>query len=160
MSSAPRLTELRAGSAADLAAVATIMADAFDPRYGEAWTHAQCLGMLAMPGCWLTLAIHDAALSGFALARAIASEGELLLLAVHPARRRRGVGMALLRATIAEARARGAGRLFLEMRAGNGAAALYRAQGFQKVGERRGYYRGARGEMFDAHSYSLALSSS
>ena len=32
---------------ADLAAVDRVMAAAFDPRFGEAWTRGQCLGVLA-----------------------------------------------------------------------------------------------------------------
>ena len=56
MSTTLNLTELRAGSAADLAQVNAIMQDAFDPRYGEAWTSAQCMGMLSLPGVWLTIA--------------------------------------------------------------------------------------------------------
>ena len=44
---------------------------AFDPRFGEAWTRAQCIGILAMPGVWLTLARVGEAVVGFALSRAI-----------------------------------------------------------------------------------------
>lgn len=158
MSTAPRLTELRTGSPTDLPAVATVMADAFDPRFGEAWTVNQCLGMLSLAGVWLTLACEGDRLTGFALARAIAGDGELLLLAVRPSMRGRGIGAALLRSVIADASARNAGRLHLEVRAGNDAVHLYRAHGFAKVGERRGYYRGVTGQSFDAHTYSRDLS--
>jgi ribosomal-protein-alanine N-acetyltransferase len=157
MSTAPRFTELRAGGIGDLSAVTTLMGEAFDPRYGEAWSHAQCLGMLSMPGVWLTLALHDGALAGFALSRAIAGDGELLLLGVRPAARGRGVGSALVRSVIAEARDRDAERLHLEMRANNTAATLYRALGFTQVGARRDYYHGSGGERYDAHTYALPL---
>jgi len=34
---------------------------------------------------------------------------------------------------------------------------LYTGQGFDKVGERRSYYRGRTGQSFDAHTYRRAL---
>lgn len=159
MSSAPRLTELRTGAAQDLPAVATIMAEAFDPQFGEAWTSAQCMGMLAMPGASLTLALHDGALAGFALARSIAGEAELLLLAVRPLQRGRGIGAALLRSVIAGAQTgpQRIERLHLEVRAGNPAIALYRAHGFEQVGSRRAYYRGSGGQTFDAHTFARMI---
>lgn len=157
MSTMLNLIELRAGAAVDLALVDTIMAEAFDPRFGEAWTRSQCLGILSLPGVWLTLASLDGAAAGFALVRRIADEGELLLLATRPAARRRGVAAALLRAAMVEAQAGGAIRLHLEVREGNDAIQLYRRAGFVKVGERRHYYRGATGQSFHALTYSSDL---
>ncbi|MCW3838378.1 GNAT family N-acetyltransferase [Sphingomonas canadensis] len=154
MSGSVNLTELRQGSAADLAAVSVIMQEAFDPRYGEAWTSAQCLGMLSMPGVWLTIARHGGIDMGFALSRETGEEAELLLLATRPTGRRRGVGGALLRATVAEAKLRGVKRIHLEVRAGNEAVLLYRREGFEKVGERRGYYRGRGSQLYDAETYA------
>lgn len=154
MSIAPALVEIVHGGPADLAMVNTIMAEAFDPRFGEAWTPSQSLGMIALPGIWFSIAWSDARPAGFALARTVADEGELLLLAIHPAMRRRGVGTALLRSIIADARERGAAKLHLEVRANNDAIHLYRAEGFEKIGERRDYYRGKDGKLFDAHSFS------
>jgi ribosomal-protein-alanine N-acetyltransferase len=151
------LTELREGGAQDLAEVSRIMEEAFDPRFGEAWTSAQCLGMLSLPGVWLVIASLDGHDVGFALARVIADEAELLLLATRPAARRRGVAGALLRAVIAEAGSRGVAQLHLEVRAGNDAVRLYRREGFEKVGERRNYYRGKTGQAFDAHTYARKL---
>ncbi|GGB18652.1 ribosomal-protein-alanine acetyltransferase [Sphingomonas metalli] len=147
---------LRAGDARDVALVDALMA-AFDPRYGEAWTRGQTLGVLAMPGVRLLLAEDEAGPAGFALTRTIMDEAELLLLAVAPDRRRRGVGGALLRAVIAACREQGAATLHLEVRGGNPAVELYAAHGFHKVGERRGYYRGRDGAQYDAHTYSRTL---
>lgn len=149
--------DLVAGAARDMAAVDTLMQAAFDPRWGEAWTTGQCLGVLAMPGVWLTIAQARGQPVGFALARTILDEAELLLLATAPAERRRGVGGALLRSVLADARGRGAARIHLEVRAGNAAVALYTAAGFARVGERRRYYRGAQGQLHDAHTYARPL---
>lgn len=78
---------------------------------------------------------------GFVLARAVAGEAEILTLAVAPEARRQGAGAALLRAAMAEAWARQAEQLFLEVSARNEAArALYAAAGFEAVGRRRHYY--------------------
>lgn len=144
---------LTTGSAADVDAVDRVMQAAFDPRFGEAWTPAQCLGMLSLPGVWLTLACDADRPIGFTLSRTVADDAELLLLAVVPDARGRGVGRALLRRTIADTQARGAARLCLEMRAGNDATRLYIGEGFVKCGERRNYYSGRGGERFDAHTY-------
>lgn len=144
---------LSTGSAADVGAVDRVMQAAFDPRFGEAWTPAQCLGMLSLPGVWLTLAHRDDRLVGFALNRAVVDDAELLLIAVLPDQRGHGVGRALLRRAIADAAVRGAARLCLEMRAGNDATGLYVSEGFVKCGERRAYYASRSGERFDAHTY-------
>ncbi|WP_404334892.1 GNAT family N-acetyltransferase [Sphingomonas sp. MMS12-HWE2-04] len=158
MSTTLNFTELREGGSQDLSEVSKIMLDAFDPRYGEAWTSAQCLGMLSLPGVWLVIASLDGVDAGFALARLVADEAELLLLATRPAARRRGVAGALVRAVVAESRARGATKLHLEVRSGNDAVRLYRREGFDKVGERPAYYRGKTGQLFDAHTFALNLS--
>jgi ribosomal-protein-alanine N-acetyltransferase len=152
-----RLIELAPGGANDAEAVDRIMAAAFDPRYGEAWTRSQCVGILAMPGVWLTLARIEDAVVGFALVRAIMDEAELLLIAVDPAVRRTGVGAALLRGVVAECEGRGVARLHLEVRANNPAISLYAAHGFRHEGVRRGYYRGRDGASFDAHTYARDL---
>ena len=157
MSTLLRHVELATGAAADVAAVERVMAAAFDPRFGEAWTRSQVLGALAMPGVSLLLARIGEATVGFALSRRVLDEAELLLIAVIPDARRRGVGAALLRGVLAEARAMGVAKLHLEVRAGNGAIELYTAAGFAKTGERRAYYRGKDGRAHDAHSYALAL---
>ncbi len=156
---ATRLITLHQGDARDAGIVDALMAAAFDPRFGEAWTRSQCLGVLAMPGVRLLLATVDDEPAGFSLTRAIAGEAELLLLAVAPPFRRTGVGRALMDAVVADCQIQGVAILHLEVRADNDALYLYRATGFAKVGERRGYYRGRDGRQYDAHTYSLALGS-
>jgi ribosomal protein S18 acetylase RimI-like enzyme len=62
-------------------------------------------------------------------------------LAVDPALQRRGVGSALLRAAVAEARSRGARRITLRVLGGNEAARrLYERAGFVVEGVLRGEY--------------------
>ncbi|MGE5285306.1 MAG: ribosomal protein S18-alanine N-acetyltransferase [Actinomycetota bacterium] len=78
---------------------------------------------------------------GYAVCWTLAGESHLLNIAVHPARRGRGIGRALLSECIRRAARAGASLLFLEVRAGNEAAQrLYRSMGFEFRGIRKGYY--------------------
>ena len=142
--------DLREGDIRDLGTVDRIMADAFDPRWGEAWTKGQVIGILAVPGVWLTIAESAGKPVGFALVRGVLDEAELLLLAVAPEMRRRGVGSALLRGIVADCAHRKIASLHLEVRAGNDAIKLYAISGFSKIGERRDYYRGPEGQSYSA----------
>ena len=85
---------LRQGTSADLTEVMVVMEAAFGDTYGEAWTRSQVAGILPMAGVSLVLArsAGDGGCAGFSLARAVADEAELLLIAVLPEQRRRGVG--------------------------------------------------------------------
>lgn len=148
------MTPLAAG-AADVDAMLTVMAQAFDPRFGEAWSAVQLGGSLAQIDTWARLVRDPAdgrgAPLGFSLCRRIVDEAELLLVAVVPQARRRGIGGLLLETAQRDARLRGSRTMFLEMRDGNAAALqLYRAQGFVEIGRRRDYYRGIAGNRHDA----------
>lgn len=132
-----------------------VMRDAFDPSFGEAWTSAQCAGVLAMPGADLLIARLPradgiAVAVGFALLRTVITETELMLIAVTPAVRRQGVALALLDSGMATASARGATCFLLEVRSDNPALSIYRSAGLLSVGCRRDYYRGNDGRMRDA----------
>ena len=66
----------------------------------------------------------------------------MLTIAVAAARWGQGIGSQLLDRLLAEARARGATEVFLEVRADNARAQrLYRWRGFAEIGIRRGYYQ-------------------
>ena len=146
------------GGIADLDAVMRVMDDSFDDRFGESWTASQCAGLLPMPGVWLTLARDgERDVIGFALARAIADEAELLLLAVKPAKQRGGVGRRLVERFLADAKRRGVSQVHLEVRDGNKAADFYRALGFSQVGRRRDYYSGADAVAYDALTMGRAI---
>jgi [ribosomal protein S18]-alanine N-acetyltransferase len=71
----------------------------------------------------------------------VAEEMHILNLAVHPRRRGRGIGRALLRAGLRQARELGAAVAWLEVRPSNTPALkLYASFGFQEVGRRPRYY--------------------
>jgi ribosomal-protein-alanine N-acetyltransferase len=81
------------------------------------------------------------AIVGYAVLSVAAGEGHVLNVCVDPACQGQGHGRRLLHAVLHLARARGAKRLFLEVRPSNpGAIALYRSEGFDEIGRRPRYY--------------------
>lgn len=81
-------------------------------------------------------------LCGYLLAVAMSGEGELHRIAVAPAFRRKHVGDALMEEFLCRCWDCGEGGLWLEVRAGNrAAAALYRKHGFREAGRRKRYYQ-------------------
>jgi ribosomal-protein-alanine N-acetyltransferase len=145
---------------ADAGAIDSVMAvmeTAFDPGFGEAWQREQCLGIMGLPGVWLTLGLCDDQVKGFTLSRIIADEAELLLIATVPEIRKQGLGALLLENVINNAALRGASRLHLEVREGNPASGLYQRFGFVPVGRRRAYYKGKFGQSFDALTLTMML---
>ena len=142
-----RLATARVG---DLAAVMRVMDAAFDPAYGEAWSGAQLLTLFALPSARVCLAWDGEAACGFSAARIAGPESELLLLAVDPQFRGRGIGALLIDDWRAWASEQGAEDYFLEMRADNDAVHLYERAGFAECGRRPQYYRGGDGVVRDA----------
>lgn len=149
--------------------IMAVMEAAFDPTYGEAWNRRQVADALAMPSTHALVvdgegapfppeaSVAPALAAGFVLTRHVLDEEELLLIAVSPGVRRRGVGTALIEQLFSAARARGTARVFLEMRRGNPAIHLYRKLGFEPIGERRNYYRMANGERIDAITFARSI---
>lgn len=150
---------LREGTSADLPDVMVVMEAAFGDTYGEAWTRSQVAGILPMAGVSLVLArsADNGRCAGFSLARAVADEAELLLIAVLPELRRHGIARMLLRNFVDESRERQLRRVHLEVRYGNSATALYRELGFAPVGRRRDYYKGADKRRHDAITFAREL---
>ena len=143
----------------DVDAIMLVMEEAFDSAYGEAWTRRQVADSLVVPGTHYLLDCDGDGDEprGFVLSRSAADEEELLLIAVRPQFRGSGVGVALMQRFLAAARDRKIAKVFLEMRADNTAEHLYRRFGFEQVGLRRGYYRGAIGGPLDAITFALSL---
>ncbi len=84
---------------------------------------------------------------GFILSRLAADEAEILTIAVKPKKRGHGIAGKLMRANMEQLQGAGAKSWFLEVEAQNVAAlALYKRFGFERVGERKSYYRKPDGD--------------
>jgi ribosomal-protein-alanine N-acetyltransferase len=116
-------------------ALSAIHARAFPSA--ECWDERIIAGQLSQPGVFGLIDPRG----GMILARLAADEAEVLTVAVVPERRQQGLGGLLVRAAAAEARNRGAARMFLEVSTRNPAArGLYQRLGFTQVGRRTAYY--------------------
>lgn len=137
--------------------LATLAERSFPQEYGEAWNARQMASMIALPNVTLYTAKDDSLIVGFAITRTIVDECELLLIAVDPAHRRKGIAVELIDRLSADARNGAVSKLFLEMRDGNDAERLYGRQGFERVGHRTDYYRGSDSRRYDAITFAKRL---
>lgn len=154
MSSVPAMQD-------DVDHIMDVMTAAFDPVFGEAWTRRQVVDALVMGNCHFgvlglsgnPMQIGDRA-AGFYMSRHAFDEEELLLIAVSPEARCRGIGRKLLELFEEGAISRDVTRLILEMRDGNPAESLYAAFGFEPIGRRAKYYRCPDGTRIDAITFA------
>ena len=117
------------------------------------WSATEFSEVLASPGVILVTLE-----SGFALARAMLDEAEILTIAVLPKLRQRGLGRQLLHRLETRLFAKNTRYLHLEVSKKNNAAlALYYASGFTESGRRSGYYSGPDGHRQDALILSKTL---
>ncbi|MFM6949394.1 MAG: ribosomal protein S18-alanine N-acetyltransferase [Novosphingobium sp.] len=141
----------------DIDRIMAVMQAAFDPAYGEAWSRRQVEDALLVGNSHYRIADVLDEPAGFTLSRYGFEEEELLLIAVAPDFRRRGLGEQLLRDCKADAKLRGARQLLLEMRSDNPAVHLYRQNGFVEIGTRKNYYRTPSGNRLDAITFACQL---
>jgi ribosomal-protein-alanine N-acetyltransferase len=138
MTAAPYLIEPLAGDQ-DLSGVLEVEAESFtnpwtrDMYTWELQNRSVChVYVLRAPEC---------AVAGFCAFWLVFDEIHINNVAVRPAYRGRGLGTALMRHVLAEARRLGARRATLEVRSSNqGARRLYERLGFRVAGTRRAYY--------------------
>ena len=113
--------------------------------YGQPWSLDSFKHELSLPFSRTLVASEvqsDATIVGGFLCRwLVADESHILNIAVHPDWRRQGIGAGLMREVIAEAKAKKAGFIALEVRRSNLAArGLYRKFDFTERRLRRNYY--------------------
>ena len=145
------------GDARNISAVMSIMNNAFDPRFGEAWTTAQLLSTLVLSDCRLLLATIEEGVCGFAFGRWVLDHEELLMIGVMRQFQGQRIGKMLLSETVNRARGAGRTKLFLEVRDGNNAYDFYLNSGFLPIGRRKNYYKNADGINPDAITMELNL---
>ena len=122
------------------------VAELHDQSFARGWSQSEIAKLALQPNVTMLVARAvgdpDGPLLGMNIARHTKDEAEILSIAVNPKARRRGLGDALMREMILRLRADRIGALLLEVDGSNVAAThLYRKLGFEKVGNRLGYYR-------------------
>ena len=147
-----------------LDAIMAVMEAGFDPHWREAWTRAQVTASMVMPSTHALLVDGRGQLAetpqdavGFILSRHVVDEEELLLVAVRPEYRGKGIGRRLIETFADRAADRGVTKIYLEVRANNPAMALYRRAGFKEIGRRPEYYRTLDGKPIDAITFARNL---
>ncbi len=145
------------GGLSSVSTIMPIMETAFPGEFGEAWNHNQCRTMLSMPKARLLIAWSGDCACGFAITRRAADEEELLMIAVAPAYRKRGIGRLLLDTVIGRARHDKVKWVFLEVRENNPAQQLYEKAGFLQIGRRPNYYTGTQNKKFDALTFKKEM---
>lgn len=109
--------------------------------FPDPWSRGGVEVYISDPYGEILAAVEGEELLGFAIYHCSFEESELFTIAVRQDRRGLGVGTRLLRAVLSGARARGAEKMYLEVRRSNEPARrLYKSAGFQVCGERRNYY--------------------
>ena len=140
----------------DAALLARLQGEAFQER----WSQDFISTLLTQPGVVAGVvgdSPQGALPRGMILMRAVGGEAEILVLAVSPAARRRGLARALVRFAAEMAFSLGAECLFLEVGAENVAArVLYHDFGFEQAGLRPKYY-GSADKREDALILRVAL---
>lgn len=127
----------------DAVGIAGLSRNAIERGLPWRWTPRRVAKSIADGSSNVVVVRQSGNLAGFAIMEYKDEEAHLVLLAVHPDQRRRGIGAALVSWLEATARTAGIGLIRLETRAQNAEAiAFYRALGFQQLELRKGYYLG------------------
>ncbi len=124
---------------------ATLLASLHGRCFSDAWSSTSFESLLENEKTFALIATGRRAQQphrAFIVASVAADEAEILTLGTAPAERRSGLARALVLAASAEAHARGATNIFLEVGSNNAAAEkLYTGIGFSAAGRRPRYYR-------------------
>lgn len=126
--------------------------------YGFPWSRGNMIDSLAAGHVAEVLVDDEDRILGYYVAMPGVDEMHLLNITVAPPWQGRGLGARMLDALEARCRERRLATLWLEVRAGNGAAqGLYLRRGFAEVARRRGYYPAPRSTREDAIVMSRAV---
>lgn len=133
--------EIRLAIPEDARRIATMSRDLIEHGLHWRWTPSRILAAMRDPAINVAVACERRALAGFGIMQYKDDEAHLLLLAVEPAFRLRGIGAALVRWLETTALTAGTGCIYLEARTRNaGARAFYRGLGYVEIRTVRGLY--------------------
>lgn len=118
--------------------IAAIEAETFS----EPWSEKGFADTLTMDHVLFYVAVTSGQVTGYCGIYLAADEGELTNIAVATGFRRRNIACQLLDTALPQAFAKGAGRIYLEVRRSNAPAiSLYEKYGFSVAGIRKGFYQ-------------------
>jgi ribosomal-protein-alanine N-acetyltransferase len=127
----------------DAAAIAALHAASFH----RGWSEGEIESLLVERNVLAHRAMVGRRLAGFILSRLVASEAEILSVAVVAARRGRGLARRMLDLHLRRLAALGTRTVFLEVDEDNvSARRLYARAGFREVGRRAAYYQDRPGK--------------
>jgi ribosomal protein S18 acetylase RimI-like enzyme len=134
---------IRLATREDARAIAELSRREIEQGLPWRWTTPRVLRAIRDHGTNVAVALEQEVLVGFGIMAYADESAHLVLLAVDPPARRRGVGSALLHWLERVAGAAGIAQIALEARQSNDAAlAFYRAHGYQLTDTLIGYYLG------------------
>lgn len=140
----------------DVELLAEMHRHCFTAVWDRPWSARSFADVLAMPGAAGQIMRIDDTPAGFGITLLAADEVELLLIAILPALRGRGLALQLIDSLLSAAAALGAKRALLEVAEGNiPAISSYTKVGFTTCGRRKQYYPGPN----DALLFEKALDS-
>lgn len=136
-------TQLRPARPAEAVEIAVMSRDLVESGLGWTWTPDRVREQIRCRDSCVLVAPGARRLRGFGVMYFATAEAHLLLLAVRPEDRGRGLGRSLLHWLELSAQACGIGTVYLEVRADNiGAQRFYHRLGYRILGRLRGYYEG------------------
>ncbi len=134
---------IRLAEPRDAQAIAHMSRDLIEAGLGWKYDAARVLRVMRQRETCVLAAGDASALAGFAIMEFGDERAHLVLLAVQPAQRRRGIGRRLVAWLLESALTAGIASVHLELRAGNEAARrFYRALGFSETVLMPRYYGG------------------
>jgi ribosomal-protein-alanine N-acetyltransferase len=135
--------EVRLAVAGDAQGISELSRDAIEFGLPWSWTPPRVARSITDSATNVIVVRQDDGLAGFAIMEYGEEEAHVVLLAVHPAHRRKGMGSALLSWLEATTRVAGMNLIRLEARTQNSEAiSFYRRHGFEELGLCKDYYRG------------------
>jgi len=127
----------------DARGIAEMSRDYVEYGLGWSWTPSRVTKAIRDDATNVAVMRERGGVLGFGIMRYGEQRAHLVLLAVRPAERKRGLGAVLLAWLEKSAVTAGIERVQLEARSDNPVAiAFYRDQGYEEAGTVRGYYRG------------------
>ncbi|GHT92326.1 N-acetyltransferase GCN5 [Alphaproteobacteria bacterium] len=118
------------------------LADIHAACFRDHWSFECFRSLMEKTQCFGFIANYEQQDCGFVLCQYVFEESDLLQICVLPEYRRKGIGKALLEEAKTYAQSNGIEKIFLEVAVNNSSAIkLYESAGFQKLFERKGYYR-------------------